>query len=591
MPQQSFTRRCLKSQAARGALAVILASLLSQAAIAQPASGAPGTVPQGSPIPRVLPAPTPGALPAAPGLTAPVAPGTVPGGNVAIRRATVQGATAYPDARLAPLIGGLAGRTVPVARIEEARAAILSLYRGDGYALTTVTATVDPAGDVRFSVIEGRIAEVQLDGDIGPAGVQVLRFLRRLTEERPISNDTLERWLLLAQDVPGVTLQAILRPSADDPGALTLVAQVSRQALGGLFTLDNRAFRLTGPEQGLLVVDGNSFTQLGERTQVSLYRTNGSTQNFGQVSTEAFAGSSGLRVRLYGGYGEAYPSDVLRTIGYQGFTTTFGVAAIYPIIRQRQQTLNAFVNLDFINTEVRLNIGPNGERQRAARDDLRVGRIGAEYALSDVALGGERPGLNYARLIVSQGLPFLGGTGNDNPLPGRRGSKTDFTKVSVELSRTQTLFSPWSGASVALRARVLGQATADVLPPSEKFFLGGTEINRGFYAGEVSGDNVITGSIELQLNTGFDVPVFGRTVPVTTQFYAFFDAGRTWENRRGDINADLSSQGIGARTNITRYTQFDIEGVVRNTRLPSGTAGVVKPLKGEAVYWRVLTRF
>ena len=105
--------------------------------------------------------------------------------------------------RLAPLIAGLPGRAVPVARIEEARAAILSLYRGDGYALTTVTAIVDPAGDVRFSVVEGRIAEVQLDGDIGPAGVQVLRFLRRLTEQRPISNDALERWLLLAQDVPG----------------------------------------------------------------------------------------------------------------------------------------------------------------------------------------------------------------------------------------------------------------------------------------------------------------------------------------------------------------------------------------------------
>ena len=73
--------------------------------------------------------------------------------------------------------------------------------------------------------------------------------------------------------------------------------------------------------------------------------------------------------------------------------------------------------------------------------------------------------------------------------------------------------------------------------------------------------------------------------------YAFFDAGRTWENGRGDINASLSSQGIGARTNITRHTQFDIEGVIRNTRLPSGTAGVAKPLKGEAVYWRVLTRF
>lgn len=572
-----------------GALLALLA--LASPAVAQLPLGQPGTPPQGSPIPRVLPAPQPGAVPSAPGLTAPVQPGAVPGGTVAVRRASIVGATAYSDAQLNPLIAGIAGRTVPIARIEEARAAVLSRYRADGFTLTTVTATVDPSGDVRFSVIEGRIADVQLDGNIGPAGVQVLRFLRRLTEERPISNDTLERWLLLAQDVPGVTLQAILRPSTDDPGALTLVAQVSRQAVGGLLTVDNRAFRLTGPEQGLLVIEGNSFTQLGERTQVSLYHTNGNTQNFGQISTEAFIGSSGLRLRLYGGRGEAYPSDFLRDIGYQGFTTTYGTALIYPVIRERRQTLNAFLNLDFVDTDVRTNAGPTGNRIRTARDELRVGRLGAEYALSDIVLGGERPGLNYARLTLSQGLPFLGGTGNDNPTPGRVGSKYDFTKVTLELSRTQTLFSPWQGATVALRTRLLGQATPDVLPPAEKFFLGGTEINRGFYAGEVSGDNAITGSIELQLNTGFDVPVFGRVIPVTTQFYAFFDAGRTWENKRGDINAELSSEGIGARTNITRFTQFDIEGVIRNTRVPSGTAGVVHPLKGEAVYWRVLTRF
>ena len=81
-----------------------------------------------------------------------------------------------------------------------------------GFVLSTVSAAVGPAGDLRFNVIEGRIAAVKLDGDIGPAGVQVLRFLRHLTEQQPLDNATLERWLLLAQDVPGVTLHAVLQP-------------------------------------------------------------------------------------------------------------------------------------------------------------------------------------------------------------------------------------------------------------------------------------------------------------------------------------------------------------------------------------------
>ena len=90
-----------------------------------------------------------------------------------------------------------------------------------------------------------------------------------------------------------------------------------------MLTADNRGFRQTGPQEGLLIFDFNSFTQLGEKTEASIYHTAGNTQNFGQVSTEVFAGGSGLRIRIYAGYGQANPSDFLRTVDYQGFTTTF----------------------------------------------------------------------------------------------------------------------------------------------------------------------------------------------------------------------------------------------------------------------------
>lgn len=556
-------------------------------------SSAGALLPQGSPIPRILPSAPPAVLPGT-NLTRPVAPALSNAGSVAIGSVSVVGATAFPAGQLEGITAGLVGPAVPVARIEAARAALLSLYRTEGFVLTTVSATVTPGapgGSLRFSVIEGRIVAVKLEGDIGPAGVQVLRFLNHLTEKQPLDNASLERWLLLAQDVPGVTVHAVLQPSATDPGALTLVAEVSRQAVNGLLTADNRAFRQTGPVEGLLIVDLNSVTQLGEKTELSIYHTDGGTQNFGQASSEFFVGGSGLKVRLSGGYGKAQPSDFLRTIGYQGFTTTFGLAATYPVIRARQQTLNVIANLDVVETEIRTNSGPAGQAARAGRDSLRIGRLGFEYALEDEIAGGSRPAVNFASVRVSQGLTFLGGSGVRDATPSRPNERPDFTKVAVELSRTQTLFVPREGTSVALKARVVGQASGDVLPPAEKFFLGGSELNRGFYSGEVTGDNALAWSLELQLNTGLDLTLFRYPVPVTAQFYAFYDRGKTWENQASDPNTRLSSEGIGGRFGITRFTTFDVEGVVRNTRLPVGTAGVVKPLKADAVYWRVVTRF
>ena len=118
------------------------------------------------------------------------------------------------------------------------------------------------------------------------------------------------------------------------------------------------------------------------------------------------------------------------------------------------------LNLDAIETEVRTATGVNGSEIRASRDSLRVGRLGAEYALDDILLGGARPAVNFLSLRLSQGLPFLGGTGNGNGTPGRQNERVDFTKVAVELTRTQTLFTPWSNATVSLRARLLGRVRA-----------------------------------------------------------------------------------------------------------------------------------
>jgi hemolysin activation/secretion protein len=556
------------------------------------ASPLPGDViPQGSPIPRVLP-PAPPVV--GPGPGAPLAaPAPVPTGSVAVRSVRVEGVSAYAAPQTQAVTAGLVGPSIPLARIEAARTALLNLYRGDGYALTTVTARVEPNGALRFIVVEGRIAEVKLEGDIGPAGTQVLRFLNHLTELRPLDTASLERWLLLAQDIPGVTVRAVLRPSTGEPGALTLVAQVDRQAIAGLLNVDNRASRFTGPIEGLALLDLNSFTEFGERTEATFYHTDGSTQNFGQLTTEAFLGGSGLRGRLYGGYGDADPSGFLRDARYHGTTTVFGGALTYPLIRARQQTLNLSGYFDAIETRI-TQIAVTGTGLQRGFDSLRVARLGADYAVQDGLLGDIRPAISTVNVRLSQGIPAFGATSNDNTEATRVGERVDFTKFVADLSRVQTLFSLWSDSTVAIKGRIIGQYSGQILPPAEKFYLGGPEFTRGFYSGEVTGDSAFVWQAELQLNTSYDLQVFDRTFNIAAQFYAFYDRGEVWQNQSAQLETPytrVSSMGIGVRMNVTRFTEFNLEGVHRNTRLVEGTAPFVSPLKADAAYWRVITRF
>ena len=449
----------------RGMFALVAARLLICVAHAQ------GPVPQGSPIPRILPSLPPSV---APGLTTPqpATQGAVPNVEVTIHRVVIDGATAFNAAQLDEITNGLVGST-SLPKIEAARLAILNLYRDRGFVLTAVAASVDAQETVTFVVSEGRIAEVKLDGDIGPAGTLILQFLDHLTEQRPIDIATLEHWLLLAEEIPGVSLRTVLRPSTDEPGALTLVAQVSRAPFSGLLVADNAGFPQTGPAEGLIVLDANSFTEFGEKTEVSVYHTSGNTENFGQASSEFYIGGAGLRVRIYGGYGPTNPSSPLRDIGYHGTTTVAGLGASYPLIRRRQQTLDLTASFDVIDSRVDVQ----GGTVTLTDESLRVLRFGASYALQDALLGDARSATNTLTARISKGLPGLGASSSVGNLSAPSGEVVSFTKLNAEISRTQTLFEPWAGASVSLLALLAGQWSNDVLPQVEQFYLGGLRLN------------------------------------------------------------------------------------------------------------------
>jgi hemolysin activation/secretion protein len=264
------------------------------------------------------------------------------------------------------------------------------------------------------------------------------------------------------------------------------------------------------------------------------------------------------------------------------------------VLRSRQQSLN--VNLVFDALDSNISIAPVGTpRTRASYDALRVMRLGADYALSDLWLGADRSAVNAVSVRMSQGLKLLGASTNGiSPTSPRLGEQTGFTKFNFETSRTQTLFAPWEGASVGLMGLLTGQWSDNILPPAEQFYLGGARFTRGYYAGQVPGDKALAATVELQLNTGFETTVFDRPFDIATQYYVFYDWGETWQNLSIDHAAMINSVGGGVRAQVTRHVEVDLEGLARFNRFPNGgnvPGNGVSPLYGGAFYWRVLTRF
>jgi hemolysin activation/secretion protein len=537
--------------------------------------------PDTNPVERMTPQVAPQLRPSLQGAPIIERRGPVEAGPVRVSRVVFTGNSALSDVMLAASIRDVTAEPVPRSRIEEARLAVLRAYRDAGYPFVTVAVGVTPLPDqsvvLTIAVTEGFVAEVRIEGDrdaIGPAGAQILGFLASVVGQRPASAAALERALLLSADVPGMRVAGTVRPLQTEPGALQLVVQVERRPVSGYFNVDNRGFEQVGPWQGLLVGGANSFTQFGERTELAVVGARSDSQRFAQISSEFFVGNSGLRLKGYVGAGRTRPLGDLRTIGYVGETQVAGFAVSYPVIRSRPLNFNMLASFDIFESEVLTSAG--GSSTRASLDKVRTLRFGGDTQVLENSVVFFLPAATTtANARAHRGVDLFGATPTGSLSSGRSGADDfTFTKFTAELQRTQPIWSPGSGQMISVQGLAAGQWSRDVLPQSEKFFLGGSRLNRGFYSGQVTGDKAVSFAVELQYDIKFDTPLglrFGGGTPAA-QFYLFRDIGRSFENQDTDIDRRLSSFGIGARLTVNDSLQFDLEGVKRVTTRPDGAA-------------------
>jgi hemolysin activation/secretion protein len=558
-------------------LAPLLALGLAPPALAQ-------LPPQPGVIERVAPS-------APPRLGPPIAPpepvrATGPGEarRVALGAVRIEGATALPEAAMLRDAPPLFAREATLTEIETARLAVLGAYRAAGFPYVAVAALLAPRPDGRADLVlrvtEGVIAELAVEGALGPAEAQLRRFLAPLLGQRPVPAAALERALLLAGDIPGITARGVLRPIPGEPGALQLLVRATRRPVSGFLSLDNRGQRLTGAWQGLLVTQLNALTGLGERSEIALLETDGHGQSFAQLSEEVFLGGSGLRLRLHAGAGRAEPGSPLSAIGYAGETRVAGVLLTYPLTRSRPFNVTLTAGLDAF--ESRVEIG--GRRQ--SRDAVRALRLGAEGQMLDAWLGWAPAAATTTGLLrLGRGIEAFGASDGADGRSARLGSDYGFTKLVAEATRLQPLFEPAEGWLVSVLGQVAGQWSDDLLPPAERFYLGGNRLGRGYHAGQVAGDRALAGSAEVQAGRIFDLP----GLRLGTQFYAFRDEARAWDNGPGTQRRSLASWGGGVRLQFDERVQLDLEAVRRLTRRPEGAN--VAPVEEVAVFARMLVRF
>ncbi len=460
-----------------------------------------------------------------------------------LTRVDVSGATAYTEAALRPLYADLLGRAISVARAFEVAGAIERRYRSEGYVTTRVLVPEQTIADgvFRIQVIEGFISEIVIDDQVGRARVAVERLLASLRGAKPVNVAEIERRLLIANDLAGLTVRATLEPSLTEQGGSTLVVSTARLAREGSATLTNRISPYLGSaEVGATL----AFNAVGERADRIRLGARSSLPLGGSASItggwDALVADNGSTLGLSATYSRSKPGRELDPLNVRSNVSAAEGTLAYPLVRSRLQ------NLRLVGQFEARNVDTDMVGTAYTRDRLRIARVGLSFDRAD-----RWDGITAGRVMLHQGLDVLGASKRGNAQASRAKGRSEFTKLTAELTRLQQL-----GARTSLLATMAAQWTPDALLASEEMALGGASFGRAYNDGEISADRGIAGSVELRYSPAQTL------LPHGMQLYGFLDGGRVSAASEGmspGTRRSLASFGLGARANLLPRVLASIE--------------------------------
>ncbi|MFV3074858.1 ShlB/FhaC/HecB family hemolysin secretion/activation protein [Niveispirillum fermenti] len=473
--------------------------------------------------------------------------------------------------QLAKIYEEYKGKTITVSTLFTIRNRLAAEYRKHGYFLTRVILrpqTLSPGEDgetVYMDVVQGVITDIELAGDAGPVGGRILAMAGRLKDRTGVRMQDVERLLLLIQDLPGIAVRARFSAAPDSRrnGQVRLTLEVARTAYSGIANIDNRGSSFVGPWQIGAGLSLNAMTSLGERVEAYLFSAGGQEQLYGQLAVTLPVGLDGTLLRVHGGYGPSRPGGTLGQAGFESTVLVAGATLSHPVIRSRRTNLTLAAGVTVNNADIDLN-PPDATSQRLSESHLRVLRLSADLSYLD----GWR-GATQLSAAFDRGLHIFGATPRNAALTARPQSTPEMDKLSARITRRQALES-WGTVDLDLVASLVGQYAFDVLPPSQKAQLGGMEIGRGYYYGQLTGDHMAGGSLELVATRSLDWSLAGSS----TGLYGFYDYGTVWNIADSDPpRRHLHSLGGGMRLRLGRFAELETEYARRLSRNPTAAIG------------------
>ena len=439
------------------------------------------------------------------------------------------------------------GAKVTLAELYAYAARLQEAYFNAGLPLVRVFIPVQDldqaAARVQVLVVSGFIGVIDTSGVPERVRRPIEALMSRLVDQQPLRAEEIERAVLLAGEVAGVTLSSTLMAGARE-GEVRLILTATYNPVQLSLSIDNQLVDALGNNQATLSGAFNGLLGRGDRIGLTIATalddvslSEDALRRYVGGSADMLVGKNGLAIGLDGSTSSSQPAGTAALLQLRNEFTRFGLSAVYPTVRNRQRAANTRISLDFVEERQFSNL--LGSAVELSRDELRVVRLqhGEQVRLSeDLQLGVD--------VELSQGLEGLGARTAADATPllplTRMGADATFSKLVLDVSAASQV--PSLGGSLVVTAR--GQTSFnEPLLRSEQFSIASANLISGPPPGSVVGD---TGwGARLQYERLFGV----KQVPVVP--YAFI-AGARVEIENPTIieppKTELQAWGLGLRT-------------------------------------------
>ena len=435
------------------------------------------------------------------------------GPTVVVKSFNFEGNTLLSKAELDALLAPLLNRPLDFAQLQSSALRVADAYRAQGWVVNAFLPGQElPSGEVTLRIEEAVFGKTLFNGQpaqrVASQNIEAI-FERQQPAGAFLNLNALDRALLLADDLPGVTVSGSMAPGALN-GQTDLVLALSDEALlAGNVSSDNTGSVSTGVNRVSAALNLNSPARWGDALSLNLMASAGT--RYVRLGYSVPLGSDGWRLSVNASrLNYELVSDVYKDLNAKGDANSAGLELSYPLVRTRSLNLNTSLSADrkdYFNTSG----GATTSTYRAIPVTL-----AANASVLDSLGGG---GANAASLALTLGSLDLNGSPTQASDASSTQTEGHYQKLRYNISRQQQIVPGWS-----FYGALSGQWANKNLDSSEKFYLGGSAGVRAYPGSEGGGAWGHQANLELRWQLAQGVNVAG-----------FYDYGHITINPNNDF--------------------------------------------------------